>query len=446
MKRTFSIGGIHPKENKLSRDAQIETFPLPDVAYISMAQHLGAPAEPVVQKGDKVKVGQVIGKPTGFVSSFVHSSVSGTVTAVEPKEDLAGMPVMHVVIAVEGDEWCEEIDRSKDIVSEIPFSAEEILEKIKNAGVVGLGGAAFPTHIKLNPPKDKKAEWLIINGTECEPYITSDDRIMRERPDEIAIGAAIMMKALNVEKCYIGIEENKPEAIISMMKAASSHPGMKVVVLDKKYPQGGEKQLIEALTGRRVPSLALPIEVGAVVQNVGTSLAVYEAVQKNKPLIDNVITLTGSCVLHQRNFLVRIGTPFSKMLDAIGGLPKDAAKFVSGGPMMGKAVANLEASTLKATSALLFLTEAETKRKEESNCIRCGKCIDACPMGLEPYLLNKLSRIGGMYDELEKEKIHDCIECGCCLYSCPAHIPLLDIIRVSKAEVMNIMRNRSVKQ
>ncbi|NMB36899.1 MAG: electron transport complex subunit RsxC [Bacteroidales bacterium] len=446
MKRTFSIGGIHPNDSKLSREAHIEIFPVLDVAYISMAQHLGAPAEPVVQKGDKVRVGQVIGKPTGFISAFVHSSVSGTVKAVEPKGDLAGNPVMHVVIDVEGDEWCEEIDRSKDIVREIPFSSEEILEKIKNAGVVGLGGAAFPTHVKLNPPKDKKAEYLIINGTECEPYITSDDRIMRERPDEIVIGAAIMMKALKADKCYIGIEENKPEAIASMKEAASPYPGIKVAVLKKKYPQGGEKQLIDALIGRKVPSLALPIEVGAVVQNVGTSLAVYEAVQKNKPLIDNVITVTGSCVPHQRNFLVRVGTPFSKMLDAIGGLPKDAAKFISGGPMMGKAVANMDASTLKATSAFLLLTEAETKRKEETNCIRCGKCIDACPMGLEPYLLNKLSRIGGMHDELEKEKIQDCIECGCCLYSCPAHIPLLDIIRVSKAEVMNIMRNRSAKQ
>ena len=446
MKLTFSIGGIHPQENKLSRDAHIETFPVLDVAYISMAQHLGSPAEPVVQKGDKVKVGQVIGKPTGFISGFVHSSVSGTVTAVEPKGDLAGNPVMHVVIAVEGDEWCEEIDRSKDIVREIPFSSEDILEKIKNAGVVGLGGAAFPTHIKLNPPKDKKAEWLIINGTECEPYITSDDRIMRERPDEIVIGAAIMMKALKVEKCYIGIEDNKPEAITSMTKAASHYPQIKVVSLKKKYPQGGEKQLIEALTGRRVPSLALPIEVGAVVHNVGTALAVYEAVQKNKPLIDSIITVTGTCVPHQRNFIVRVGTPFSKMLDAIGGLPKDAAKLVCGGPMMGKAVANLDASTLKAVSSLLLLTEAETKRKEESNCIRCAKCTEACPMGLEPYLLNKLSRIGGLYDELEQEKVHDCIECGCCLYSCPAHIPLLDIIRVSKAEVLTIMRNRSLKK
>lgn len=443
--KTFSIGGVHPHDNKISKDAAIEIFPVLEKAYISMAQHLGAPATPIVQKGDKVKVGQVIGEPSGFISAFVHSSVSGTVAAVEPYPDIMGNPVMHVIVDVEGDEWCEGIDRTSEIKRDITLSREEIIDKIKKAGIVGLGGAAFPTHVKLCPPPDKKAEFLILNGTECEPYLTSDDRLMRERPEEILIGAAIMMKVLGVTKCFVGIEENKPEAISSMRKAAERFPEIKIVPLKKKYPQGGEKQLIDAITGRRVPSLALPIDTGSVVQNVGTSFAVYEAVQKNKPLIENVITITGKCVAEQRNFKVRVGTPYSKLLDKVGGLPKDAAKFISGGPMMGKAVANIDAATLKATSSLLLLTEKETKRGEESNCIRCGKCIEACPMGLEPYLLNKLSRIGGKHDEMEAEKIFDCIECGCCLYSCPANIPLLDVIRLSKAEVMKIMRSRPKK-
>ncbi|MDD2292728.1 MAG: electron transport complex subunit RsxC [Bacteroidales bacterium] len=443
--KTFKIGGVHPNDNKLTADSLIEVFPVLETAYISMAQHLGAPAKPVVEKGDKVKVGQVIGEPAGFISGYVHSSVSGTVKAVELMPDLAGNPVMHVVIEVEGDEWCEEIDRTPDIKRDIPYSSEEIIEKIKNGGIVGLGGAAFPTHVKLNPPKDKKAEFLILNGSECEPYVTADDRIMRERPEEILIGAVIMMKALNVTQAFVGIEVNKPQAIAAMKKAAADYPQIKIVVLKKKYPQGGEKQLIDAITGRRVPSMGLPIDVGVVVQNVGTSLAVYEAVQKNQPLIESAVTVTGHCVTEQRNFLLRVGTPFSRILDAVGGLPKDAAKFISGGPMMGKAVANIDASTLKGTSAFLLMTEEETKRKQESNCIRCAKCVEACPMGLEPYLLNKLCRAGNKYDELEKEKIYDCIECGCCLYTCPANIPLLDIIRMGKADVMKIIRNRPKK-
>lgn len=445
MKKTFKMGGVHPNDNKISAQAAIEVFPPIETAYISMAQHLGAPATPIVQKGDKVKVGQVIAQPSGFISGFVHSSVSGTVTAVEPRADIAGNPVMNVVIAVEGDEWCEEIDRSTEVKREITLSREEILDRIKNCGVVGLGGASFPTHVKLAPPKDKKAECLILNGTECEPYITSDDRIMRERPEEILIGAEIMKKALGVDICYVGIEENKPEAIASMRKAASTFKGIEVVVLKKKYPQGGEKQLIDAITGKKVPSLGLPIDTGAVVQNVATSLSVYEAVQKNKPVIDNSVTVTGHCMKSQHNYLVRVGTPISKILEVAGGLPEEAAKVISGGPMMGKAVVNLEAATVKANGSFLVMTEAETKRKPESNCIRCGKCAAACPMGLEPYLLNKLMRAGNRYDELEANKIFDCIECGCCIYTCPASIPLLDVIRIGKGEVTRIMKSRPKK-
>lgn len=446
MKKTFSLGGIHPNDSKISKDAAIEVLPLTDTVYISMAQHLGAPAEPVVAAGDVVKVGTVIGKPTGFISGYVHSSVSGTVKAVEPRADIAGNMVMHVAIAVEGDEWEDSIDRSSAIVRECNLSKEEILAKVQNAGVVGLGGASFPTHVKLNPPKDKKAVALILNGTECEPFITSDDRIMRERPVEILIGAEIMMKVLGVDKTFVGIEENKPEAIASMSAAAKDFAGIEVVVLKKRYPQGGEKQLIDAVIGRQVPSGALPIDVGAVVQNVATSLAVYEAVQKNKPIIDNSVTVSGYCMPVQHNYLVRVGTPISKIMEAAGGIPKDAAKIVSGGPMMGKAIANIEAATVKANGSILVMTEKETRRGPQSNCIRCGKCASACPMGLEPWLLNKLAVVGGRYDELEKERIFDCIECGCCLYTCPANIPLLDLIRINKAEVMKIIRGRAAKK
>lgn len=442
--KTFKIGGVHPNDSKISKDCAIEDFPVLERAYLSMAQHLGAPAEPIVQKGDKVKVGQLIAKPSGFVSANIHSSVSGTVAAVEPYADLAGNPVMHVIIDVEGDEWEESIDRTPDIVREIKLSKEEIIKKIQECGIVGLGGASFPTHIKLTPPPGKVAEYLLINGAECEPFLTSDYRLMLEQPEQVLIGAKIMMKALDVTKCRFGVEVNKPEAIAKLKSYAAQYPEIEIVPLKKKYPQGGEKQLIEALTGRRVPSMGLPIDAGAVVQNCGTALAVYEAVQKNKPLFEGIVTVTGNCSEQQRNFRLRAGTPIINLLDAIGRIPKDAAKVISGGPMMGKAVSNLLAATVKSSSAILMLTEEETKRKPESNCIRCGKCMDACPMGLEPYLLVRYSR-AGMFDELEQEKVYDCIECGCCLYSCPAYIPLLDYIRASKAEVMKIMRSRPKK-
>ena len=442
---TFKIGGVHPNDNKIARTEAIDPLAPPAKVAISMAQHLGAPATPTVAKGDKVLVGQVIGEPAGFISGFVHSSVSGTVAAVEPRADLAGNMVPHVVIDVEGDDWDPSIDRSTTVVRDITLPREELLAKIKAAGIVGMGGATFPTHVKLNPPEVKKAEFLIINGAECEPYVTSDDRLMREKPDGVVVGSAIMAKVLGGCKCYICIEENKPEAIEAIQKACGTFPDIKVLKLKKKYPQGGEKQLIDAVTGRQVPSGALPIDTGCVVQNVATAYAVYEAIQKNKPLFERVMTVTGQCVAGPRNLLVRLGTPLSYVLEAAGGVPENAAKFISGGPMMGKAIANMEATTQKGSSCLLLLTEEQTRRKSEGNCIRCGKCTEACPMGLEPWLLNKLARAGGRMDELEENKIFDCIECGCCLYTCPANIPLLDVIRVNKAEVMKIIRSRAKK-
>ena len=442
--KTFSLGGVHPADNKISCDAAIENFPIPETAYISMSQHLGAPAEPIVAVGDKVKVGQLIANASGFISAPVHSSVSGTVKAIDTIKDLAGNPCKAVVITVEGDELVDTIDRSDAIVKEIKLEAKEIIAKIQECGVVGLGGATFPTNVKLSPPPGKKAEFLIINAAECEPYLTSDYRVLVEMPEQVLIGASIMMKALNVTQGFIGIEENKPKAIEILNKYASAYPQIKVVVLKKKYPQGGEKQLIDAVVGRRVPSKGLPIDTGAVVQNVGTALAVYEAVQKNKPLFEGILTVTGQCSNVQKNYKHRVGTPISKIIEVTGGIPENAAKVISGGPMMGKAMANLDAPTLKGSSSVLYLTEEQTKRKEESNCIRCGKCISACPMGLEPYLLNKLSK-AARWDDAEAHYIYDCIECGCCQFTCPAYIPLLDSIRFGKAKVMGIMRSRPKK-
>lgn len=445
-KVTFSIGGIHPHDSKLSRDCKIEVLPLPQTMYVSMAQHLGAPATPIVNVGDKVLTGQVIAEPAGFISAFVHSPASGTVKSIAPRADITGRMVPHIEIAVEGDEWVEGVDLSDTLLTDITLDRAQILDRIKQCGIVGLGGATFPTHVKLNPAPGSKAECLILNGAECEPYLTSDYRILLERTKEIIVGAAIMQKVLGGCHTVIAIEENKPEAIKAVSEALASLPysDIEVLSMKKRYPQGGEKQLIDAVMKRQVKSGGLPISVGAVVQNVATSLAVYEAVQKNKPLITNTMTITGDClpIERQHNYLFRIGMPLSYIAQVSGGVPEGAAKIVSGGPMMGKAISNLDAATVKGSSSLLYLSEASTRRQAASNCIRCGRCSDACPMGLEPFLLNRLNKAGDL-EGLEKASVQDCIECGCCLYSCPANIPLLDYIRPAKAQVMGVIRARA---
>ena len=445
MKKTFRIGGVHPDDNKISRNCEIEVLPLPQTVYISMAQHLGAPAKPIVAVGDKVKAGQPIAEPGGFISAWVHSSVSGTVKSIAPRKDISGNYMTHIEIAVEGDEWAEGIDLSDTLVTDIPSDRAAVLAKIQACGVVGLGGATFPTHVKLNPAPGSVAECLILNGAECEPFLTSDNRIMIERSREIVVGAAIMKMVLGNCPAVIAIEENKPEAIKAMSEAVSElgYSGIEVMTLKKKYPQGGEKQLINAVMRREVKSGGLPISAGAVVQNVATSLAVYEAVQKNKPLVTNTMTITGDCIdpEAQHNYLFRIGMPLSYIAQYAGGVPEKCAKIVSGGPMMGKAISNMDACTVKGSSSLLYLSSAFTKRGEASYCIRCGKCADACPMGLEPFLLNKLAKHGRM-DELEANAIQDCISCGCCQYTCPANIPLLDTINIAKGDVMRIIKSR----
>ena len=443
--KTFRIGGVHPAENKLSAGKAIETLALPKQAVFPLSQHIGAPATAIVKKGDVVKVGTKIAEAGGFVSAAIFSSVSGKVNKVDSVIDASGYRKPAIFIDVEGDEWEESIDRSSELVKECNLTPEEIVAKIKNAGVVGMGGACFPTHVKLTPPPGCKADCVIINAVECEPYLTADHRLMLEKADEILVGVQILMKAAKVTKGYIGIENNKPDAIKLMTEKAAAYPGIEIVPLKVKYPQGGEKQLIDAITKRQVASGALPISTGAVVQNVGTAFAVYQAVQKNKPLFERVITVTGKSVAKPSNFLARIGTPMKQLIDACGGLPEDTGKVIGGGPMMGKALVNTEVPTAKGSSGILIMNQKEARRGEAQTCIRCAKCVSACPMGLEPYLLGALSE-NGDFERMEKERIMDCIECGSCQFTCPANRPLLDYCRLGKGKVGAMIRARQAKK
>ncbi len=441
MLKTFKLGGVHPPENKLSADKAIETLELPERVFIPVAQHIGAPAQALVKKGDSVKAGQLIAKSGGFVSANIHSSVSGKVTKVDLSPDSSGYPKQGIFIAVEGDDWVEGIDLSPELKTEFEADSKKIIDKINEAGIVGLGGATFPTHVKLIPPQGLTAEMLIINGVECEPYLTSDHRVMLEKADEILVGVKLLMTALKVDQAYIGIENNKKDAIQHLSQLVNGNEKISVVPLKVKYPQGGEKQLIKAVTGREVASGALPISVGAVVSNVGTALAVYEAVQKNKPLVERVVTLTGKSVEKPSNFMVRVGTPVKNLVEAAGGLPEDTGKIISGGPMMGKAVATMEVPVTKGTSGVLIMPEKEASREKLQNCIRCSRCVSVCPMGLEPYFLMTVSD-KQIWEKAEHNHIMDCIECGSCSYTCPADRPLLDYIRLGKGKVGQIMRSR----
>ena len=442
--KTFRIGGVHPHDNKeFSSHKAITAVPLPKKAIIPLVQHIGAPAKPVVQKGDAVKVGQLLAEAGGFVSAPIHSPVSGKVAKIDTAVDAWGMKMQAIYIDVEGDEWMPEIDRTDIIVPFSNLDSKEIIDKIKNAGIVGLGGACFPTHVKLMPPPGKKAEVLIVNGVECEPYLTCDHQLMLERGEQIMIGIELVMKALGINRAIIGIENNKPDAIAHMQKLAAEVPGVEVQPLKLRYPQGGEKQLIDACIGRQVPSGALPIEVGAVVDNVATLFAVYEAVQKNKPLISRVMTVTGKDVKNPGNYEVRFGTPLADVLEIAGGVPESTGKIIGGGPMMGRAMQNIDMPCNKRMSGALLMTEAESKRIDPSPCIRCAKCVSACPMGLEPYLLAKLSAAQN-WEAMEKLNIMDCIDCGCCLFTCPSHRPLLDYIRLGKGKVGGIIRARQM--
>lgn len=452
--RTFSIGGIHPEENKLSNDAATQVAALPVQAIFPLSQHIGAPAKPVVAKGDKVKVGTMIAEAGGFVSAPIYSSVSGTVLKIDTAVDATGYRKPAIIINVDGDEWEENIDRSNKLetVEEHPeLTPEEIVNRIKVAGVTGMGGAGFPTFIKLCPPPTAKAECVIINAVECEPYITADYRLMLEKSDEILVGLELLMKAAKVTRGYIGIETNKPQAIELLAdKCAKKFGGsayeVEVVPLKQRYPQGGEKQLVDAVINRQVPAPpAIPVNVGAIVQNVGTAFAVYEAVMKHKPLFERYTTVTGKKLRQPGNYLVRMGTPMKDLIAVCGGMPEEDSKVLAGGPMMGKALTSTDVPVCKGTNSVTILSGEDAVRKEPQPCIRCAKCVSACPMGLEPYLLAKLSAVSN-WERCESEDIVSCIECGSCQFTCPAHRPLLDNIRLGKQTVMGIIRSRQAKK
>lgn len=441
MLRTFRIGGIHPPENKLSAGKKITPLELPKQVIIPLGQHIGAPAQAIVKKGDPVKVGTLLAKAGGFVSANIHSSVSGKVNKVDVVTDASGYKKPAIYIDVEGDEWEEIIDRSTTYIKECNLSSKDIIAKISDKGIVGLGGATFPTQVKLSPPPGTTPELLIINAVECEPYLTSDHSLMMEKGKEIMTGVEILMKAINVTKAVIGIENNKPDAIKYFQELAKEYKGIQIMPLKVQYPQGGEKQLIDAVMRRQVKSGALPISEGAVVQNVGTAFAVYEAVQKNKPLLERVVTVTGKGVSNPCNLLVRIGTPIRDLIEAAGGIPENTGKIIGGGPMMGKALISADVPVTKGSSGVLILSKEESKRKPVYDCIRCAKCVNVCPMGLNPTFLMNLTEFTD-WDAAEKNNIVDCIECGSCSYTCPANRPLLDHIRLGKGKVMGIIRAR----
>ncbi len=442
MLKTFRKGGIHPPENKLSSGSEIRFLGIPERVSIPVSQHAGSPATLIVKKGDHVKTGQLIAESCGFVSANIHSSVSGTVSAIDTIPDASGYRQTAVVIDTEGDEWVASADLTNVINKEIRASSDEIIKLCRESGLVGMGGAAFPLHVKLTIPEGKRCNLLIINGVECEPYLTADHRIMIEKGEQVLVGISIIMKALGVEKAMIGIENNKQNAIRHLTDLATGFHGITVHPLKVKYPQGAEKQLIKSLINREVPAGRLPVDIGVMVQNVATAFAVYEAVQKNKPLIERVVTISGKSVSRPGNYLVRIGTSVKKLIDAAGGIPDNNGKIISGGPMMGKALNSTEVPVVKGTSGIILLDAGESRRLNAGRCIRCAKCVSVCALGLEPYLLTMLSE-QNMFERAEQEGITGCMECGSCSYICPANRPLLDYIRLGKAKVNRAVRERS---
>lgn len=431
--KTFSVGGIHPDKYKITSDLPIRDAGIPDMLYVPVKQHIGAPAKILVKKGDRVKAGTLLADADGIVSADVHAPASGEVVKIEEIVGEVGYLEQMITIKTDGDEWEESIDRRPDIVREITASPEQIVATIRAAGIVGMGGAGYPTPIKATVPAGKKIDCIILNGIECEPYLTADDRLMQEKAEQIIIGAKILNKALGIQKAIIAIDENKPHAIETMRKLTRSYVGVNVAVCATKYPQGSEKQLIAAVTGREVPPGCLPVDVNCVVQNVGTVYAVYEAVQKHKPLFERIVTVSGDDVKNPGNYRVRIGTPASYLIEQVQ--PSETpGKIIFGGPMMGTAATNLAAPVTKTTSGILLLKTASVLDPEQTACIRCGRCIEVCPQGLQPFAITGYVR-RGEYQEAKKIHVLDCMECGSCSYTCPARIPLTDYCKLAKYEI-----------
>ncbi|WP_303740626.1 electron transport complex subunit RsxC [Lutispora saccharofermentans] len=433
--RTLSFkGGTHPPHSKEATEKlAVIKAKSPEVVVIPMQQHIGAPCEPTVKVGDEVKVGQKIGEAKGFVSSPIHSSVSGKVISIEPRLYSGGTKTTCVVIQNDMQETLSETVTPKGDIENL--SSEQLKEIIKDAGIVGMGGATFPTHVKLALPPGKTVDTIILNGAECEPYLTSDHRLMLENPEAVVFGLKALMKALNVNKGFIGIETNKPDALEAIYNAAKDEKGIEVVALKTKYPQGAEKQLIYACTGREVPSGGLPADVGVVVNNVGTAAAIADAVRTGMPLIQRIVTVTGKGVKTPKNLLVKVGTSFREVIDECGGFSGSVGKVIAGGPMMGIAQFSIDIPVIKGTSGILVLAEEDAKLPEPSNCIRCGKCVTVCPIDLMPLHISNYS-LQDKFDQAEEVNAMDCIECGSCSFVCPAKRPLVDSIRVAKREIL----------
>jgi electron transport complex protein RnfC len=426
---TFSKGGIHPPDRKYATHAkEIVRLETPDTVTIPFSQHLGVPAKPLVAKGDAVTAGQKIGEAAGFISADIHSPVAGTVKEIKDIYLPNGLKCSAAVIDVDH----EQVLETSEPVDWKSLDAQKMIETVKDLGIVGMGGATFPAHVKFSLPKGKKAEYLVINGVECEPYLTSDHRVMLERSDELLQGAMIIAKMVDAKKIVIGIENNKPDAMDHLQKIIDAQRlPIEIQPLKLKYPQGDEKQLLKAVTGREVPSGALPIDIGAVVSNVGSTVAVYEAIVYGKPLVERVVTVSGGAIQNPGNFLVTIGTPLSQLIEACGGFTEQPVKMVAGGPMMGFAFYDLETPVVKGTSGILALTDSESREQVTTSCISCGRCVQACPMGLRPTKLFKfVDKL--MYAEAMENNLNDCKECGCCAYVCPAKLPLVQSMRLGK--------------
>lgn len=432
MRKLTFRGGIHPNDSKgATNSLPICEFTPPKMMYYPLAQHIGAPLAPIVSVGDTVKMGQKIADSEAFVSAPMHASVSGTVKEIGTCMHPSGSKVPAIIIENDGLDTPDEPINTKSLEELTPV---EIINLVRAAGIVGMGGAGFPTHVKLSPPPEKKITHIILNGAECEPYLTSDHRVMLETPEDVIFGLLAMMKIFSLDEAYIGIEENKPDAIKKIKECAKEYPGIKVLTLKKKYPQGAEKQLIYAVTGREVPSGGLPADVGCMVTNVDTATEITKVVKKGIPLMSRVVTVAGGAVKNPANFRVRLGTPFSYVIEQAGGLVAEPKKIIMGGPMMGIAGSSLDAPVIKGTSGILAFTEQEATVSSPTNCLRCGKCVDVCPMNLVPCMLAAHSGRKNL-EECEKYNILDCIECGSCSYICPAQRHIVQAIRWGKQQV-----------